>query len=207
MSWRSRSCKWKGLTVYWNLIYEFLQWCFITIAWVKIGVLQTVIFKEIWRKPATNVDFFFSLWQMKYIHNAYSLSKNGIWNGLDLISLKQYIKLNMVLGLKFLRLYIFFLQRWILYIQFRNCTYGIMKGVIWSSKHNAFVKIFDWFFSRELCSLCPSIWELSFFEHYYSGSWHFLHNMADQDVNNYLTTRYFTLILIHLVKIFWKFVF
>lgn len=111
MSWRSRSCKWKGLTDYWNLIYEFLQWCFITIAWVKIGVLQTVIFKEIWRKPATNVDFFLSLWQMKYIHNAYSLSKNGIWNGLDLISLKQYIKLNMVLGLKFLRLYIFFFYR------------------------------------------------------------------------------------------------
>lgn len=159
MSWRSRSCKWKGLTDYWNLIYEFLQWCFITIAWVKIGVLQTVIFKEIWRKPATNVDFFLSLWQMKYIHNAYSLSKNGIWNGLDLISLKQYIKLNMVLGLKFLRLYIFFLQRWILYIQFRNCTYGIMKGVIWSSKHNAFVKIFDWFSSRELCSLCPCQFE------------------------------------------------
>lgn len=159
MSWRSRSCKWKGLTDYWNLIYEFLQWCFITIAWVKIGVLQTVIFKEIWRKPATNVDFFFSLWQMKYIHNAYSLSKNGIWNGLDLNSLKRYIKLNMVLGLKFLRLYIFFLQRWILYIQFRNCTYGIMKGVIWSSKHNAFVKIFDWFSSRELCSLCPCQFE------------------------------------------------
>lgn len=69
------------------------------------------------------------------------------------------IKLNMVLGLKFLRLYIFFLQRWILYIQFRNCTYGIMKGVIWSSKHNAFVKIVDWFFSRELCSLCPCQFE------------------------------------------------
>lgn len=55
--------------------------------------------------------FFFSLWQMKYIHNAYSLSKNGIWNGLDLNSLKRYIKLNMVSGLKFLRLYIFFFYR------------------------------------------------------------------------------------------------
>lgn len=143
------------------MIYEFLQWCFITIAWVKIGVLCRLSFS---RKYEGNrlqmLIFFFSLWQMKYIHNAYSLSKNGIWNGIDLNSLKRYIKLNMVSGLKFLRLYIFFfLQRWILYIQFRNCTYGIMKGVIWSSKHNAFVKIFDWFFSRELCSLCPCQFE------------------------------------------------
>lgn len=151
MSWRSRSCKWKGLTDYWNDIWIPSMMLY-NDSLGKIGVLQTVIFKEIWRKPATNVE-------MKYIHNAYSLSKNGIWNGLDLISLKQYIKLNMVLGLKFLRLYIFFLQRWILYIQFRNCTYGIMKGVIWSSKHNAFVKIFDWFSSRELCSLCPCQFE------------------------------------------------
>lgn len=34
-----------------------------------------------------------------------------------------------------------------------------MKGVIWSSKHNALVKIFDWFFSRELCSPCPCQFE------------------------------------------------
>lgn len=158
MSWRSRSCKWKGLTDYWNDIWIPSMMLY-NDSLGKNRCLTDCHFQGNMKETSYKCWFFLSLWQMKYIHNAYSLSKNGIWNGLDLISLKQYIKLNMVLGLKFLRLYIFFLQRWILYIQFRNCTYGIMKGVIWSSKHNAFVKIFDWFSSRELCSLCPCQFE------------------------------------------------
>lgn len=117
MSWRSRSCKWKGLTDYWNDIWIPSMMLY-NDSLGKNRCLTDCHFQGNMKETSYKCwFFFFSLWQMKYIHNAYSLSKNGIWNGLDLISLKQYIKLNMVLGLKFLRLYIFFYRD-------EYCTYS-----------------------------------------------------------------------------------
>lgn len=124
MSWRSRSCKWKGLTDYWNDIWIPSMMLY-NDSLGKNRCLTNCHFQGNMKETSYKCWFFFSLWQIKYIHNAYSLSKNGIWNGLDLNSLKHYIKLNMVLGLKFLRLYIFFFTE-------MNTVHTVQKLYLWN---------------------------------------------------------------------------
>lgn len=68
----SRSSKWKKPSDFWNLRFDFFQWCFL-----KCLVWNCHFKWNIERYQLQIGEVFPFSWRMKYIYDAYSLSKNS----------------------------------------------------------------------------------------------------------------------------------